>query len=111
MQALTGVNRQSGRPLSGYEHLKQSITDILTTPVGSRVMRPEYGSHLPRMVDLPVNKGWISAVQAEIARSIGRWEPRLKLSRVTVTAVVNGRVDMKIAGEYLGESVLIEVIA
>ena len=111
MKALTGVNRQSGRPLAGYEHLKQSIADILTTPVGSRVMRPEYGSHLPRMVDLPVNKGWISAVQAEIARSLGRWEPRLKLSRVNVLAVVDGRVDMVIYGEYLGESVLIEVTA
>lgn len=111
MQSLTGLNRTTGQPLSGYEHLKQSITDILTTPVGSRVMRPEYGSHLPRMVDLPVNKGWISAVQAEIARSLGRWEPRLKLSRVNVVAVVNGRVDMVIYGDYLGESMLIEVIA
>lgn len=111
MQSLTGLSRTTGQPLSGYEHLKQSITDILTTPVGSRVMRPEYGSHLPRMVDLPVNKGWISAVQAEIARSLGRWEPRLKLSRVNVVAVVDGRVDMVIYGDYLGEGVLIEVIA
>ena len=62
MESLTGLNRITGQPLSGYEHLKQSIADILTTPVGSRVMRPEYGSHLPRMVDLPVNEGWISAV-------------------------------------------------
>lgn len=74
-------------------------------------MRPEYGSHLPRMVDLPVNKGWISAVQAEIARSLGRWEPRLKLSRVNVQSIIDGRVNMVIYGEYLGEGVLIEVIA
>lgn len=74
-------------------------------------MRPEYGSHLPRMVDLPVNSGWISAVQAEIARSISRWEPRLKLSKVNVQAVIDGRVDMVIFGEYQGEGVLIEVIA
>lgn len=111
MQSLTGLNRESGGHLSGYEHLKQSITDILTTPVGSRVMRPEYGSHLPRMVDLPVNKGWISAVQAEIARAIGRWEPRLKLSLVTVVSVIDGKVSMTIAGEYKNEMVLIEVIA
>lgn len=111
MQSLTGLNRATGQPLSGYEHLKQSITDILTTPVGSRVMRPEYGSHLPRMVDLPVNKGWISAVQAEIARSIGRWEPRLKLSRVNVQSVIDGRVNMVIYGDYQGDSVLLEVTA
>lgn len=111
MQSLTGLSRTTGQPLSGYEHLRQSITDILTTPVGSRVMRPEYGSHLPRMVDLPVNKGWISAVQAEIARSIGRWEPRLKLSRVHVQSVIDGRVNMVIYGNYQGDSVLLEVTA
>lgn len=111
MQSLTGLNRTTGQPLSGYEHLRQSITDILTTPVGSRVMRPEYGSHLPRMVDLPVNKGWISAVQAEIARSIGRWEPRLKLSRVSVKSVIDGQVNMTIVGDYQGDSVLLEVVA
>ena len=111
MQSLTGLNRTTGRNLSGYKHLQQSIEDILTTPVGSRVMRPEYGSHLPRMVDLPVNKGWISAVQAEIARAIGRWEPRLKLSRVTIHSVIDGKVSMTIAGEHKNETVLIEVTA
>ncbi|ASC88752.1 GPW/gp25 family protein, partial [Pseudomonas fragi] len=38
---------------------------------------PEYGSTLRRFVDLPVNEGWKSAVQAEVARALGRWEPRL----------------------------------
>lgn len=97
--------------MTGVEHLRQSIADILTTPVGSRVMRPEYGSYLPRMVDLPVNKGWISAVQAEVARAIGRWEPRLKLQRVTVVSVIDGQVNMTIAGEYRSETVLLEVVA
>ena len=109
--SLVGVDRNAGTALSGVDHLRQSIADILTTPVGSRVMRPEYGSHLPRMVDMPVNKGWISAVQAEIARTIGRWEPRLKLSRVTVVSLIDGKVNMTIAGEYRGESVLLEVVA
>ena len=30
-------------------------------------MRPEYGSKLRRMVDMPVSEGWKSAVQAEVA--------------------------------------------
>lgn len=112
MSSLVGLDRNAGRAMTGIEHLRQSIADILTTPVGSRVMRPEYGSHLPRMVDLPVNKGWISAVQAEVARAIGRWEPRLKLRRITVVSVIDGQVNLTIAGEYRGgESVLLEVVA
>ena len=108
---MIGMDRRTGLPLSGIEHLRQSIEDILTTPLGSRRMRPEYGSNLRRYVDLPVTGGWKSAVQADVARALLRWEPRLKLSRVNVLAVVDGRVDMVIYGEYLGESVLIEVTA
>ncbi|QBQ11082.1 MULTISPECIES: GPW/gp25 family protein [Pseudomonas] len=108
---MIGMDRRTGKPLSGLDHLRQSIEDILVTPVGSRRMRPEYGSQLRRFVDLPVNEGWKSAVQAEVARSLQRWEPRLKLERVQVVAIVGGRIDFKLTGEYLGESQLLEVSA
>lgn len=109
--SLIGLNRDAGGALSGVEHLRQSIADILTTPVGSRVMRPEYGSEIPRMVDQPVTKGWVSAVQAEVARALGRWEPRLKLKRVTVVSVIDGQVSFSIEGEYQGNSTILEVKA
>ena len=108
---MIGMDRRTGKPLSGLDHLRQSIEDILATPVGSRRMRPEYGSQLRRFVDLPVNEGWKSAVQAEVARSLQRWEPRLKLEHVQVVAVVGGRIDFKLTGEYLGERQLLEVSA
>lgn len=108
---MIGVDRRSGQPLSGVAHLRQSIEDILTTPVGSRRMRPEYGSELRRYVDLPVNDGWKSAVQAEVARSLGRWEPRLQLDRVRVVAVVGGQITLELSGVYLGDSMIVEVSA
>lgn len=111
MPALVGMSRASGTIMGGVEHLRQSIIDILTTPVGSRVMRPEYGSQVPRMVDMPVTKGWVSAVQAEVARALSRWEPRLDLSRVAVVAVSDGQVHMAVEGTYLGTSVFLEVTA
>ncbi|RCH37514.1 lysozyme family protein [Pseudomonas aeruginosa] len=64
-----------------------------------------------RLVDLPVNDGWKSAVQAEVARALGRWEPRLRLERVRVVAVMGGRIDLELAGVYLGDSVMLEVSA
>ncbi|AJD63586.1 GPW/gp25 family protein [Pseudomonas aeruginosa] len=108
---MIGLDRRTGQPLSGVAHLKQSIEDILTTPLGTRRMRPEYGSKLRRLVDLPVNDGWKSAVQAEVARALGRWEPRLRLERVRVVAVMGGRIDLELAGVYLGDSVMLEVSA
>lgn len=108
---MIGMDRRTGRPISGLAHLRQSIEDILTTPVGSRRMRPEYGSTLRRYVDLPVNEGWKSAVQAEVARALGRWEPRFKLERVRVTAVVGGRVTLQLTGQYLAQATTLEVSA
>ncbi|HGJ5879100.1 MAG TPA: baseplate assembly protein, partial [Arsenophonus nasoniae] len=45
MNAL-GMNRQTGRFISENAHIAQSVQDILLTPVGSRVMRRDYGSLL-----------------------------------------------------------------
>lgn len=106
---MIGMDRRSGQPLAGIAHLRQSIEDILTTPLGSRRMRPEYGSQLRRYVDMPVNEGWKSAVQAEVARALGRWEPRLKLERVKVVAVLDGQVSLLLSGRYLGDEALLEV--
>ena len=108
---MIGVNRRTGAALSGIEHVRQSIEDILTTPLGSRLMRPDYGSQLRRFVDLPVNEGWKSAVQAEVARCLGRWEPRLKLERVRVIAVVGGQITLQLTGVYLAQATTLEVIA
>ncbi|QXH50351.1 GPW/gp25 family protein [Pseudomonas fakonensis] len=106
---MIGMDRRTGQPLSGIAHLRQSIEDILTTPLGSRRMRPDYGSQLRRYIDLPVNEGWKSAVQAEVARALGRWEPRLALERVKVVAVLDGQVSLALNGRYLGDDLLVEV--
>ncbi|OLY76451.1 phage baseplate protein [Pseudomonas sp. ATCC PTA-122608] len=106
---MIGMDRHTGLPISGVAHLRQSVTDILSTPLGSRRHRMDYGSKLRRFVDLPVNEGWKSSVQAEVARALGRWEPRLKLDQVRVISVIGGQINLKIAGEYLGDSVMLEV--
>lgn len=106
---LVGMSRTTGAPMTGLEHLRQSIGDILSTRKGTRRQRPEYGSDIPKMVDLPVTRGWISTVQAEAARAIGRWEPRIKLSRVTVLSIVGGAVTFRIQGAYEGDDIVFEV--
>ncbi|GLO25423.1 GPW/gp25 family protein [Pseudomonas putida] len=108
---MIGVDRRTGQQSTGLDHLKQSIEDILTTPLTSRRMLPEYGCNLRRFVDLPVNEGWKSAVQAEVARALGRWEPRLQLECVKVVSVINGQVGLLLTGKYLGSSAVVEVSA
>ncbi|MDF3135331.1 GPW/gp25 family protein [Pseudomonas extremaustralis] len=106
---MIGMDRHTGQPISGIEHLRQSIADILSTPLGSRRHRPLYGSQLRGFVDLPINAGWKSAVQAEAARALGRNEPRLKLERVTALSLLDGKINLRVAGEYLGDSFVMEV--
>ena len=106
---MIGMDRHTGQPISGLDHLLQSIEDILTTPLGSRLMRPEYGSTIRRIVDLPVAEGWKSAVQAEAARALKRWEPRLELTRVQVVSVLSGRITFRLSGTFLGDSKLLDV--
>lgn len=48
---MLGMDRNTGKLLSGTDHIRQSIVDILTTPLGTRVMLPEYGSKLFDLVD------------------------------------------------------------
>lgn len=50
---MTGMDRVSGKPLADLLHLRQSITDILSTPIDSRIMRRDYGSRLFKRVDVP----------------------------------------------------------
>ena len=107
--SLSGVSRESGKALDGIPHLRQSITDIITTPKGSRIMRPDYGSRLPRMVDLPVTRGWIEAVQADVNEALARWEPRYDTRRCRMTAVEDGKVSIDAEGTYSGEDLLIQV--
>lgn len=76
------MSRTTGQPITRVEHLRQSIGDILTTPIGSRVMRREYGSLIPELIDQPLNGATTVRLYAAAAAAIMRWEPRLRVSRV-----------------------------
>lgn len=102
---MQGVDAQTGQPAAGEAHLRQSIRDILTTPIGSRVMRRTYGSRLFELVDAPMNAGTVADIVAATAEAIDRWEPRYRLRRVQVSAAGEGHVSLDLEGEYLPEGV------
>lgn len=84
MAEIIGMDIETGLPLGGIEHLKQSIRDILTTPIGSRVMRRDYGSNLMALLDRPMNSQLTVDVQVAVSMALSLQEPRLQLNRVTV---------------------------
>lgn len=110
MPRMEGINATTGKRLGGLEHLSQSIRDILTTPIGSRVQRREYGSRLPRLVDAPMNRSTLLDIYAATAEAIARWEPRFEVTKVAASSAQPGRVVLDLTGNYLpdGQTVTIE---
>lgn len=98
---MQGVNKQTGRSLSGVQHVRQSVEDILSTRKGTRVMRRDYGSDLPLLIDRPVNQSLLAAIRAETVDALTRWEPRLRCERVHVTEIGQGSVLMDLTYTYL----------
>lgn len=86
----TGVNGATGTPLRDFEHVQQSIGVILTTPIGSRVMRREFGSELFDLIDRPMTARVILAIYAAAVMAIARWEPRYAVTGIRVLAADGG---------------------
>lgn len=79
------MNRTTGTTITDLDHLKQSIADILTTRIGTRLQRREYGCQVVDLIDQPFNGTTRLQAYAGIAMALMRWEPRLRLSRVQLS--------------------------
>ncbi|MBF5003365.1 GPW/gp25 family protein [Diaphorobacter sp. NR2-3-3-1] len=99
------MNRNTGQRINMLEHVRQSVTDILSTPIGSRVMRRTYGSLVPALIDQPDNLSTQTRVFSAVASALMRWEPRIKVSKMSLTrdADVPGRVTINIDCAYTGQ--------
>lgn len=80
-----GMNAGSGEPITDLDHIRQSVSDILNTPVGSRVMRRDYGSLLSTLIDQPVNDSLTLQMMSATYSAIMRWEPRVVVKALTLT--------------------------
>lgn len=96
---MLGMNATTGTALTGDEHLKQSIRDILTTPLGTRVMRREYGSKLFELIDQPWSESLKLELYAATAEALARYEPRLQLEQVQATALPTGHILLQLTGK------------
>ena len=107
---MNGINKKIGERLSGIAHLRQSIADILSTRIGTRVLNREYGSRLPSLIDAPVNAETSLEFYAATAEALIRWEPRFKLTSVRIVSALEGVVVLDLVGIYLpnGKEITLE---
>jgi len=77
-----------GSVVMGVDDVDQCIAIILTTPKGSDVLRPTFGTDLWKYIDAPINQAG-PAVVREVTQSITQWEPRVKVLSVRTTPLSN----------------------
>ena len=81
---MIGMDRETGKSCEGADHLRQSIGDILGTPLGTRIGWRDYGSRIPELLDQPLNDVTRIRVFAAAALALMRQEPRARISRIAL---------------------------
>ena len=100
LSSIFGMDRHTGKPCTGFDHVRQSINDILTTAVGERVCNRLYGSELPDLIDGPVNEGMVQLLYGATAIAIADWYPAVTLGQIVVQAGdVPASLNIVISGE------------
>lgn len=83
---MNDMDRHTGKPCEGADHLRQSIADILGTPLGTRIGRRNYGSRIPELLDQPLNDLTRIRVFAAAALALLRQERRARIERIALEA-------------------------
>lgn len=94
------MSRDTGRAITEIQHLRQSVVDILSTPIGSRVMRRGYGSRLFDLIDAPLNRATLIDLYAAVAEALAKWENRITVQQVDVISSQIGQITLAITGIY-----------
>ncbi|MDN5641340.1 MAG: GPW/gp25 family protein [Acinetobacter sp.] len=86
---MKGMHRSTGKAITDNdsfpEHLYQSMHDILSTLIGTRLCRRNYGSLVPHLIDQPCNDFTKLQIMNASATALIRFEPRIKISQVQVS--------------------------
>ena len=88
------MNRDTGKAIDDVAHIRQSIRDILTTPVGSRIMRRSYGSILPDLIDQPANPANRLRLMNATVMAIIKWEPCVIVNSVSLALSMDGQAQI-----------------
>lgn len=99
--ARAGIDRETGRLLTGWDHCAQSIIVVLTTRVGARLMRRAFGSRIGELQDRNPDGRTMMTVNVVIAAALRQWEPGFRLSRITPLRLgADGVAVLELSGTY-----------
>lgn len=87
------------KTVTAEEDIRESLTILLSTMPGERVMQPAYGCRLKAMLFENINESTETEIRDVIERAVLFFEPRITLDGVEVEAenLHEGRIDIKLA--------------
>lgn len=95
---FTGMNPDNTGLLTDTDHLWNSVRDVLVTPLASRVMRRDYGSLIPDLLDEPQNEVTRLQCMSAAVIALARWEPRIALNGINISYGNDGAVIAELVG-------------
>ncbi|WP_147114403.1 GPW/gp25 family protein [Tateyamaria sp. syn59] len=88
---------------TGVRNIRESLRTIVTTNLGERLMRPDFGCLIEDELFGPMNATRLTMIETVIRRAILLHEPRVDAKRVAVTAAQNtGTLRIEIEYEIRG---------
>ena len=76
--------------------IENSIKDILLTPLGSRVMLPEYGSRIYELIDRKVDDEFRADLACFVIEAVEKWEKRVKIDEVRLIGLKGHKLSFKV---------------
>lgn len=102
-EKVSGIrNSSTGGIEMVAEHaaVRQAVLLLLTTAPGERVMRPDYGCDLQRLVFSPNDATTHGLAIYHVGQALQRWEPRIDILRLDATSNEGDPGRMDIILEY-----------
>lgn len=102
---ITGMCETTGTLISGVPHVRQSLSRIVLTRIGTRIQRRDFGANILPLVSSPGNEATRVKTIAILAKAILTWEPRVKLSHILFNVDFDGRAVIEINCSYKGQAI------
>ena len=98
---MAGVNAISGEVLDGFAHVEQSLSEIMFTQLGERVMREWFGNPGLKLLGENMNEQTIVRWFAVLYAVIDLFEPRFRITAFEVNDLTFlGAAEFTMQGEY-----------
>ena len=80
--------------VEGKDDIQQSLGIILSTSLGERVMRPQFGCNLKTFQFEPINSGFMAYMRDLVYKALLIHEPRIRVDdiRILTVSVIEGKL-------------------